>query len=169
MSRATALSGTSTAGRLLTSQPYHERVGLAAFSGRTEALWDLVRDWCVDTGLAADPLLQADLARTHAQVEAMRLLNWELTGAVARDEVSVADASAAKVFGTETHASVCRTLLGLLGAEGLRRQGSQGAVLDGRVELLARGAIVNTFAGGVNEVLRDLICTTGLGMPRGAR
>ena len=80
-----------------------------------------------------------------------------------------ADASAAKVFGTETHASVCRTLLGLLGAEGLRRQGSQGAVLDGRVGLLARGAIVNTFGGGVNEVLRDLICTTGLGMPRGAR
>lgn len=75
--------------RLLTSQLNHERVGLAAFSGRTEALWDLVRDWCVDTGLAANPLVRADLAWTHARVEAMRLLNWELTGAVARDEVSV--------------------------------------------------------------------------------
>jgi alkylation response protein AidB-like acyl-CoA dehydrogenase len=154
---------------LLTSQLNHERVGLAAFSGRTEALWDLVRDWCVETGIADDPLVQADLARTYAQVEAMRLLNWQLTEAVSTSSVSVADASAAKVFGTETHAAVCRTLFGLLGQSGMRRQGSAGAVLDGRVEVLTRGAIVNTFGGGVNEVLRDLICTTGLGMPRGAR
>jgi hypothetical protein len=28
---------------------------------------------------------------------------------------------------------------------------------------------VNTFGGGVNEVLRDLICTSELGMPRGSR
>ena len=155
--------------RLLTSQLNHERVGLAAFSGRTEALWELVRDWCVEHGLAEEPWVQVDLARTYAQVEAMRLLNWQLTGAVAADAVSVADASAAKVFGTETHVLVCRTLFGLLGSAGARRQGSPGAVLDGRVEVLTRGAIVNTFGGGVNEVLRDLICTTGLGMPRGNR
>ena len=155
--------------RLLTSQLNHERVGLAAFSGRTEALWDAVRDWCVASGLAEEPWVQADLARTYAQVEAMRLLNWQLTGAVAADEVSVADASAAKVFGTETHAAVCRTLFGLLGSAGARRHGSPGAPVDGRVEILTRGSIVNTFGGGVNEVLRDLICTTGLSMPRAAR
>ena len=155
--------------RLLTSQLNHERVGLAAFSGRTEALWEAVHQWCSDEGLLSEPWVQLDLARTYAQVEAMRLLNWQLTGAVAAGEVSVADASAAKVFGTETHVLVCRTLFGLLGADGARRQGSPGAVLDGRVEVLTRGAIVNTFGGGVNEVLRDLICTTGLGMPRGAR
>ena len=152
---------------LLTSQLNHERVGLAAFSGRTEALWDLVRDWCVETGIASEPWVQADLAKTYAQVEAMRLLNWQLTGSVASNSVSVADASAAKVFGTETHAAVCRTLFDLLGSAGARR--GAGGVLDGRVETLTRGAIVNTFGGGVNEVLRDLICTTGLGMPRGSR
>ena len=155
--------------RLLTSQLNHERVGLAAFSGRTEALWEAVYEWCSDTGLLEQEWVRVDLARTYAQVEAMRLLNWQLTGAVAAGEVSVADASAAKVFGTETHVLVCRTLFSLLGADGARRQGSPGAVLDGRVEVLTRGAIVNTFGGGVNEVLRDLICTTGLGMPRGSR
>ncbi len=155
--------------RLLTSQLNHERVGLAAYSGRTESLWEAVRDWCVQEGIADQPWVQADLARSFAQVEAMRLLNWQLTSAVASDSVSVADASAAKVFGTETHAAVCRTLFGLLGSAGARRAGSPGSVLDGRIETLSRGAIVNTFGGGVNEVLRDLICTTGLGMPRGSR
>ena len=155
--------------RLLTAQLNHERVGLAAYSGRTEALWEAVRDWCVEQGLAEQPWVQQDLARTYAQVEAMRLLNWQLADAVADDAVTVADASAAKVFGTETHVAVCRTLFGLLGSAGARRQGEAGAPVDGRVEVLTRGAIVNTFGGGVNEVLRDLICTTGLGMPRGSR
>ena len=152
--------------RLLTAQLNHERVGLAAFSGRTEALWDGVRDWCVEQGIADEAWVQADLARTYAQVEAMKLLNWQLTGAVEAGNVSVADASAAKVFGTETHVAVCRTLFGLLGAAGARRDAGP---LDGRVERLTRGSIVNTFGGGVNEVLRDLICTAGLGMPRGTR
>jgi alkylation response protein AidB-like acyl-CoA dehydrogenase len=153
--------------KLLTSQLNHERVGLAAMSGRTEALWETVRDWCVEQGIAAEPWVQADLARTYAQVEAMKLLNWKLTGAVEAGEVEVAGASAAKVFGTETHAAVCRTLFDLLGSAGARR-GAAG-VADGRVETLTRGAIVNTFGGGVNEVLRDLIAVAGLGMPRGAR
>ncbi|MCU1600443.1 MAG: acyl-CoA dehydrogenase, partial [Frankiales bacterium] len=153
--------------KLLTSQLNHERVGLAAMSGRTESLWEIVRDWCVSSGIAGEPWVQADLARTYAQVEAMKLLNWKLTGAVEAGEVEVAGASAAKVFGTETHAAVCRTLFDLLGSAGARR-GSAG-VADGRVETLTRGAIVNTFGGGVNEVLRDLIAVAGLGMPRGAR
>jgi alkylation response protein AidB-like acyl-CoA dehydrogenase len=153
--------------KLLTSQLNHERVGLAAMSGRTEALWEIVRDWCVQRGIAAEPWVQADLARTYAQVEAMKLLNWQLTGAVEAGAVEVAGASAAKVFGTETHAAVCRTLFDLLGSAGARR-GAAG-VADGRVETLTRGAIVNTFGGGVNEVLRDLIAVAGLGMPRGNR
>jgi alkylation response protein AidB-like acyl-CoA dehydrogenase len=153
--------------RLLTSQLNHERVGLAAMSGRTEALWETVRDWCVSTGIASEPWVQADLARTYAQVEAMRLLNWKLTGAVDSGQVEVAGASAAKVFGTETHAAVCRTLFDLLGSAGARR-GAAG-IAEGRVETLTRGAVVNTFGGGVNEVLRDLIAVAGLGMPRGNR
>jgi alkylation response protein AidB-like acyl-CoA dehydrogenase len=163
-----AIIGEVNAGwRLLTSQLNHERVGLAAMSGRTEALWEIVRDWCASQGITGEPWVQADLARTYAQVEAMKLLNWQLTGAVDAGQVEVAAASAAKVFGTETHAAVCRTLFDLLGSAGARR--GPAGVADGRVETLTRGAIVNTFGGGVNEVLRDLIAVAGLGMPRGNR
>jgi alkylation response protein AidB-like acyl-CoA dehydrogenase len=42
-------------------------------------------------------------------------------------------------------------------------------VLDGLLEREYRSSIVGTFGGGVNEVQREIIVTTGLGMPRPPR
>lgn len=155
--------------RLITSQLNHERIGLAAIGGRTEALWEDTLAWARESGAIELPWVQQDLARTHAKLEAMRLLNWRTTAAVERDDLSGADAAAAKVYGTETHLEVYRTLLGVIGASGRLRSGSPGAALAGRVEQASRHGVVNTFGGGVNEVLRDMVATAGLGLPRGGR
>jgi 3-oxocholest-4-en-26-oyl-CoA dehydrogenase alpha subunit len=154
---------------LLTTQLNHERIGLAALGGRMIALWEQVRDWAQDNGAIALPWVQRDLARTHARLEAMRLMNWKMTGAVAQGTLTGADAGAAKAYGTETHIDVQRTLTGILGAAGRIRPESPGAVLAGQVEQLSRQGIVNTFGGGVNEVLRDMVATQGLGLPRARR
>jgi alkylation response protein AidB-like acyl-CoA dehydrogenase len=154
---------------LLTTQLNHERIGLAALGGRMIALWEQVRDWARDNGTIALPWVQRDLARTHARLEAMRLMNWKMTSAVARGTLTGADAGAAKAYGTETHIDVQRTLTGILGAAGRIRPESPGAVLAGQVEQLSRQGIVNTFGGGVNEVLRDMVATQGLGLPRPRR
>lgn len=74
-----------------------------------------------------------------------------------------------KAYGTETHIDVQRTLTGILGAAGRIRPESPGAVLHGQIEQLSRQGIVNTFGGGVNEVLRDMVAVQGLGLPRGRR
>jgi 3-oxocholest-4-en-26-oyl-CoA dehydrogenase alpha subunit len=158
---------------IITSQLRHERVGLAAYGGRTEQLWEDLAGWCrgqvtADGACLADqPWVRRDLARTYAQVAAMRLLNWKL--AVPEEEPSPASAAVAKVFGTETHDAVCHVLLGTAGPLGTRRPGSPGAPLDGRLEALARGSFINTFGGGTNEVLRDMIATDGLGMAHRSR
>lgn len=154
---------------LITTQLNHERVGLAALGGRMIQLWEDVRTWARDTGALDLPWVQRDLARTHAELEAMRLVNWKMTGSVARGTLTGADAAAAKVYGTETHISVQRTLSGVLGAAGRIRLGSPGAALAGQIEQLSRQGIVNTFGGGVNEVLRDMVAVQGLGLPRGRR
>ena len=86
-----------------------------------------------------------------------------VTAAVATDTLSGADAGAAKVFGTETHVDVYRTLLGILGAAGRIRPDNPGAILAGQIEQISRQGVVNTFGGGVNEVLRDMVATIGLG------
>ncbi|MFD7862523.1 acyl-CoA dehydrogenase family protein [Streptomyces sp. NPDC059783] len=167
---ATDVVGEVDAGwRLITAQLNHERIGLAALGGRMIQLWERVLDWARDNGTADIPWVRAEFARTHARLEAMRLMNWKMTAAVARDELTGADAGAAKAYGTETHIDVQRALTQILGAAGRIRPESPGAVLAGQVEQLSRQGIVNTFGGGVNEVLRDMIATQGLGLPRKGR
>ncbi|AWK70396.1 acyl-CoA dehydrogenase [Rhodococcus oxybenzonivorans] len=155
--------------QLITAQLNHERIGLAALGGRTLGLWHQVLDWAKANGALEIPWVQSEFARTHAKLEAMRLLNWKMTAAVANDTLSGADAGATKTYGTETHVDVYRALLGILGAAGRLRPGSPGAVLAGQIEQISRQSVVNTFGGGVNEVLRDMVGTRGLGLVREKR
>ena len=155
--------------RLITAQLNHERIGLAALGGRMISLWEQVLVWAKDTGAIDRPWVRQELARSHARLEAMRLMNWKMTAAVAEGTLTGATAGAAKTYGTETHIEVQRALTQVLGAGGRIRPESPGAVLAGQVEQLSRQGIVNTFGGGVNDILRDMVATQGLGLPRSAR
>jgi len=160
---------------LITSQLNHERVGLAARGGEAHEMFDGAVRWAASTatsdgGRVIDlPWVQRDLAEAHARIEAMKLLNWKLTSAVASGDLNPADASAAKVYGTEAQIAVYHLLLGVLGAAGALRERSPGAVLHGRIERVARSAQINTFGGGVNEIQREIVAWMGLGMARGSR
>ena len=161
--------------RLITNQLNHERVGLAALAGLTHRLYDQMMEWVMtaDAGdgrtMAEVPWVQMDLAKAHAKLEAMKLLNWRMATAVANGTLTPTDASAAKVFGVETQIEVYRIFLGILGAAGYLPAGSPGAVLQGEVEKAGRAAQINTFGGGVVEVLREIVATVGLGMTRSSR
>jgi len=163
--------------KLITMQLNHERVGLAALSGLTERLVDDVTDWARVTpgggegsGCVIDlPWVQMDLARCRALLDATRLMTWKLVRAVSDNTLGPAEASAVKVFGTESAVEVYRLLQGILGASAHLRDGSPGALLHGEVERAARAAQINTFGGGVNEIQRELVATAGLGLARGRR
>jgi alkylation response protein AidB-like acyl-CoA dehydrogenase len=45
------------------------------------------------------------------------------------------------------------------------RAGSPGAAVRGRIERMHRAALILTFGGGTNEVQRDIIAATALGLP----
>jgi alkylation response protein AidB-like acyl-CoA dehydrogenase len=155
--------------RLITGQLNHERVGLAAISALAHRLWAEVAEWVTEQNLADVGWIQEELARTYALLEAQRLLNWRMTGAVADGTLGPADSSAVKVFGTESTVEIYRRLLGVVGAAGYLSPGSPGAALHGELERAGRQAQINTFGGGVNEVQREILATAGLGMKRSAR
>jgi alkylation response protein AidB-like acyl-CoA dehydrogenase len=155
--------------RLITGQLNHERVGLAAVSALAHRLWAEVAEWALANDLGDVGWVQADLARSHALLEAQKLLNWRMTAAVANDTLGPADSSAVKVFGTESTIEVYRMLLGIVGSGGYLSPRSPGAVLHGELERAARQAQINTFGGGVNEIQREILAMAGLGMKRSAR
>ncbi|MFK0571276.1 acyl-CoA dehydrogenase family protein, partial [Endozoicomonas sp.] len=78
-------------------------------------------------------------------------------------------ASGIKVYSTESVIQVYRLLLDVIGAPGMVRSGSPGAVIQGEIEEGYRKCQINTFGGGVNEVQRELVAMFGLNMARAAR
>ena len=115
------------------------------------------------------PWVQANLARVDAKLNVLLLFNWQQAWSIAKDELSMADASAIKVYGSELYVEVSRLLMEILGEAGTLKRGSPGAALRGELERFYRMSLVLTFGGGVNEVQRDIIAMAGLRMPRADR
>ena len=89
--------------------------------------------------------------------------------AATHDELSVADASTIKVFGTEHYLECFRLLMEIVGEQSYLTAGTPGSVPGSRLENLYRSLVVLTFAGGANELQRDLIATFGVGLPMAGR
>lgn len=159
--------------KLITTQLNHERVALVPV-GPTERfleeVTELARHMPLNGGRVIDlPWVQSNLARVHAKLEVLKLLNWRQAWNIDHGGLGPAEASAVKVFGTEFSIEAYQLLLEVLGPIGYLKRGSPGAVLRGRLEQYYRSALILTFGGGTNEVQRDIIAMAGLRMPRSTR
>jgi hypothetical protein len=147
--------------RLITSQLNHERVMLGP-AGRLAAMTDRVREWAAQRSLLDRPDIRRALARASAVTRVNELLNWQVAAA---PELSIADASATKVFSAEQAQSIGQSLAEAVGRHADAAEPATAALLTWLDVQLKRN-IVLTFGGGVNEVQRELIATAGLGLPR---
>lgn len=160
--------------KLITSQLNHERVALAP-AGRLAGPYAQVRAWARDTVLAdgTRPIdqewVRISLARVHASVEALKLANWRVAADLDADALAPADASAMKVLASEEQWKCLDRLMEIVGAWAYLVDGPE---IDGvrmSLEQAYRSAVTITFGGGVNEVQREIIGMTGLGLPRAPR
>ncbi|MEV4142218.1 acyl-CoA dehydrogenase family protein [Amycolatopsis sp. NPDC049691] len=149
---------------LITNQLNHERVALTSSAPVRKALADVLA-WAKETGAIDQEWVRVHLARVHAGAEYLKLRNWRIAWATAASELGPAEASATKVYGTEFAIEAYRLLMEVLGAAAVVRDGSPGALLAGRIERLHRSALILTFGGGTNEIQRDMIAATALGLP----
>jgi 3-oxocholest-4-en-26-oyl-CoA dehydrogenase alpha subunit len=170
----TAMVGEENAGwRLITGQLNRERVALCSAAGLQQSLSE-VRRWAQQTLLPdGRPIIdqewvRTNLARVHAKVEFLKLINWKIAWGVDKG-VSPADASATKVFGTELATEAYRLLMECVGDDATLTGESPGSIVRGRLERAYRGALILTFGGGTNEIQRDIIAMVALGLPRSPR
>lgn len=109
------------------------------------------------------------LARVHAGLEFLRLINWKVAWTATHAPLDISDASTIKVFGTEFYLEAFRLLMEIIGPEAYLSADSPVAAIKGRLERNYRSLLILTYGGGTNEIQRDLIAMFGLGLPRSIR
>lgn len=156
--------------KLITTQLNHERVMLGP-AGRIEGLAARVREWARRVGPDGAPIIDnPDVRRTLATIDAYarinELLNWQV--AATGEAISMADAAATKVFATERLQTIHRMIDGIVGRYGDFTDPDTAELVEW-LDAQQKRNVVITFGGGVNEVMRDMIGTAGLGLPRAKR
>ena len=155
---------------IIVNQLNHERVSLTPH-GPLAGITESVRQWAKETRLADGrrvidrPWVREALARVHAKLEALKLMQWKLAWSMTQGTLHPAEASAVKVYATEFYVEAYERLMEVVGPAAAVKGDSPGAVLRGRLERMYRATLILTFGGGTNEVQRDIIAMAGLGMP----
>jgi len=159
---------------LITNQLNMERVTLCASGSGERSLAEVV-EWARNTELPDgrrvidQEWVQLNLARVHAKLEVLKLMNWQVAWEGTQQKLSVGHCSSVKVYGTELNMEAARLLMEVIGSTAYLKKDTPGSVLRSRLESMVRGQVILTFGGGVNEVQRDLISMFELGFPRASR
>jgi len=161
--------------KLITSQLNRERLSLVNY-GPYAVLWNTILRWSQDAELPDgrrvidQSWVRMNMARLRVGLEALKLVCYKQAWAMTNGALEMADASAAKVYGSEFFVEFYRLLGEVVGQASLvSRHSEVGKVAGARIERLYRTASILTFGGGVNEIQRDIISAAGLWMPRAAR
>ena len=156
---------------LITNQLNLERLALVNH-GPVEELYNNVLNLAHQTKINKDQYLtdlswvKHNLAQVYSGIEALKLICWKQTWIMESDQLNMAEASVAKVYGSEFFIEAYRLLMEIMGELSLLKNESELSILNAKLERMYRTASILTFGGGTNEVQRDIIAMAGLLMPR---
>lgn len=135
-----------------------------------EELVDYVKndDSLVST-VKTNPEVRGKLASLNTEIEAARLLCYDVAWRQGQGEVPSAEASISKVAGTEIYAKVLDYGTELLGMYGALEPGSEQAELQGNFLKMRLFATSGPILAGTNEIQKNIIAQRGLNLPRAPR
>ncbi len=153
----------------MTTQLDFERVGLSPVP-QIERIFGRLCELFQTKGVGVDEeWTRVMLASMAADLQVLKVMDMKAAWTVASGEVPVAEASMIKVLSNELNLKLLGDTLQALGDVSLIREGFPDAVTDSRnssFESQRRGAVINLFGGGNNDIQRDIMATHGLGLPR---
>lgn len=117
--------------------------------------------------LKSDCTVRQKIGQIATEIEIARLFAYRLAWLQTKRVVATYEASASKLFTSELSqrmATAGMEMLGLLGL--LQKEEGDLAPLHGKIENLCRETLLNTIAGGTSEVMRNIIATRGVELPK---
>ena len=150
-----------------------ERSGIDYAAWARAALKELVDYVKTDDSLVSTvktgPEVRGKLASLNTEIEAARLLCYDVAWRQGQGEVPSAEASISKVAGTEIYAKVLDYGTELLGMYGVLEPGSEQAELQGNFLKMRLFATSGPILAGTNEIQKNIIAQRGLNLPRAPR
>jgi alkylation response protein AidB-like acyl-CoA dehydrogenase len=148
-----------------------ERSGVTTFASLRRTLEELVQ-FCHQTKrdgqpLAKNPLIRHRLAQLFIENEVGHAMSRRVAWLQHKGELAAAEASAAKVYGSELAQRITYTACQILGLYGQVKHGSKWAPFGGAFEATYQTCPGLNIAAGSSEIMRNIIAIRGLGLPRG--
>jgi alkylation response protein AidB-like acyl-CoA dehydrogenase len=143
----------------------------ATRAAQAQRYLDELVDWChAQRGSAHDPLADPGnrIALAHAveRVEVGRALSYRVAHLQAAGALDPVLPSLSKLYHSELTAELRQLGAQILGPAGALMPDDPEAILDGHFSEGLLLSLLHTIGGGTSEIQRDLISTTGLGLPR---
>lgn len=147
----------------------HERIAMVPHSMSRRWLDDM-RDWAQEhrhngSLLIEEPWVKNALAEMVVDIEVLKLLNYRVAWMLEQGKDCHVESAMIKTFGSELHQRHLRSCMQILGQYGLIKS-KYLAPFRGWMARLSECQVQTTFAGGSNEILKDIVANMGLGMPR---
>ncbi len=146
----------------------HERVSMVPHSMLRRWIEDMTQ-WAMTKRINGapvyeEPWVRSKLAEMVVEMEVLKLLNYRVAWLLGKEQDTFVESSLIKTFGTELYQKALRECLQILGFYGQLRRGSEWAPMRGWMSRLSELHLQTTFAGGTNEVMRDMVASMGLGL-----
>ena len=116
--------------------------------------------------LCKDPLVRQVLAQAVIEVNILRLFNRRVSWMVDKGMSPEWTGAVSKIWEAEAGQRVANSGMQVLGLSCQLEPGSKWVPIKGLVELGYRETVVRSFGGGSDELMRSLIATRGMGLPR---
>ena len=120
-----------------------------------------------DKPLTKDPLVRRKLAEITIDTEVARMLAYRVVWMQTKGLIPNYEASMIKLYATELMQQIAHVGTQIMGLYGQLGIGSKWAPLKGAMEDAYLSTVGRTIAAGTSEIMRNIIATRGLGLPRG--
>lgn len=116
--------------------------------------------------LSKDSFVRQKLVDLAVEINIARNLIRQVVWLQDKGTVPTWETALLKVFVCELYQKISREALDIVGPQGQLRKTSKYSVLEGMIEHFFRSTFVMTIGGGSSEIMRNIIASRGLGLPR---
>ncbi|MHC1585490.1 MAG: acyl-CoA dehydrogenase family protein [Candidatus Syntropharchaeia archaeon] len=129
-------------------------------------LLDEIVDVAKELGKNKDPVVRRRLAELRTRLEVARLFALRIPWILDQGKTPNYEAAALKITYSELLQDIIAAGTQILGPYAQLKRGSKWAILDGKLEWWYREAPRDLLTRGTCEIMRNIIATRGLGLPR---